>query len=79
MFKGKKDQIVWVRSTRDDMIGSFKISEEISLGVLVVDWRQYYSLTTLRDLIVRTHTGFLCLGQVFIGCLCEEDSDISVH
>jgi hypothetical protein len=38
MYKGKKDLIFWVRSTRDD-ISSFKICEEISLGVLVVDGR----------------------------------------
>jgi len=39
MYKGKKDLIFWVRSTRDDIIISFKICEEISLGVLVVDGR----------------------------------------
>jgi len=37
------------------------------------------TITGLRDFIVRTHTGFLCLGQVFIGGLCEEDTDIWVH
>jgi len=39
MYKGRKDLIFWVRSTRDDIISSFKICEEISLGVLVVDGR----------------------------------------
>jgi len=37
MYRGKKDLIFWVRSTRDDMINSFKICEEISLGVVVVE------------------------------------------
>jgi hypothetical protein len=37
------------------------------------------TITGLGDFVVRTHTGFLYLGQVFIGGLCEEDSEIWVH
>jgi hypothetical protein len=39
MYKGKKDLIFWIRSTRDDLISSFKICEETSLGVVVVEGR----------------------------------------